>query len=113
MTPLDRAYREWRERPLPRGSSNDELAALHADLVLVDTWVAEAVIPFVERTQYVFSAVDVPAGIRVIRERAQELAPYCDGEDAGLAAEYIAYADRLDAVYRQFERTVSEAGLSN
>lgn len=110
---FDRTYKAWRDQPFPRASADKELAGVHADLVLVDAWVAEAVIPFVERKQYVFAVVDVSAGIASIHARAAQLAASCNGDDAELARAYAAYAERLDAVYGEFERTVGEAGLSN
>jgi hypothetical protein len=110
---LDDAYKAWSGEPFPPASDDHELEGVHADLVLVDTWVAEAVIPFVERTRYVFAAIDVRAAIRGIRCRAEELEASRSGDDAYLAREYIAYADRLDAVYMALERTVSEAAPSN
>jgi hypothetical protein len=110
---LDDAYNAWRALPMPPGSADDELASLHADLVLVDTWVAETVVPFVERTQYMFAAIDIGAGIRGVHERAEELAASLDGDEADLAQEYLAYADRLDAVYAELERAVEESGYTN
>jgi hypothetical protein len=107
------AYEAWRAEPFPAASADHELEGVHADLLLVDTWVGEAVIPFVERTRYVFAAIDVRAAIRGIRDRAQELRASLGGDDAELAGEYIAYAERLDAVYEALERTVSEAAPSN
>jgi hypothetical protein len=110
---LDKAYKAWRAQPLPPECDDAELNKLHADLALVETWVAEAVVPFVEHTRYVFAAVDVSAGIRSVHDRAEELASLRQGDDAKLAREYAAYAERLEAVYGALERTVMETGLSN
>jgi len=110
---LNDAYEAWRSLPLPPESVDDELASVHADLVVADDWVARAVIPFVEHARYVFAAADVGGGIRGIRDRAHLLVALRDGDDADRAREYAAYAERLDMVYGELERTVMETAVSN
>jgi hypothetical protein len=113
MTALERAYIAWRQHPLPPCSSDDELHEVHTDLALVDTWVAEVVVPFVEQRRYAFTTVDIDGALRGIRERADAAAASGADGDAELAARYRAYADCLKALYEEFERTVAQAGLSN
>jgi hypothetical protein len=110
---LNDAYKAWRSLPLPPGSADDDLARVHTDLVIVDDWVAKAVIPFVEHARYVFAAADLGGGIRSVRDRADSLVGLCYGDDADRAREYAAYADRLDALYGELERAVMESAPSN
>jgi hypothetical protein len=110
---LNDAYEAWRSLPLPPESADDELAAVYADLLVADDWVARSVVPFVEHAQYVFAAADVGGGIRGIRDRAYLLVALLDGDDADRAREYAAYVDRLGAVYEELERTVMETAPSN
>lgn len=49
MDHFSRAVEAWRREPFPPGSATDALDELHADLALADSWLAEAVIPFVDR----------------------------------------------------------------
>jgi hypothetical protein len=110
---LNDAYKAWRSLPLPPGSLDDDLAGVHTDLLIVDAWVAKSVVPFVERAQYVFAAADVGGGIRSVRDRADLLVAVRDGDDADRAREYVAYAERLDALYGALERTVMASASSN
>jgi len=59
MSDFEAAVATWRSQPFPSGSINDALDELHADLVLADTWVAEAVIPFVDHGALQPAHVDV------------------------------------------------------
>jgi hypothetical protein len=61
-TRFQEAYAAWRLQPFPSGSTNDEIDELHADLALVDSCVAETVLPFVERGEHVSPGVDVARG---------------------------------------------------
>jgi hypothetical protein len=110
---LDDAYKTWRAQPFPPASVDHELSDLHVDLGLVDAWVAEAVIPFVERRRYMFAAADLRAGILGVRDRAHALAASRNGHDADLARCYVAYAEQLDVVYAQLERAIAESSSSN
>ena len=70
---FERAYSAWREQPFPLGSRLDALDEVHADLVLVDTWVAATIIPLVEAGRYHPAQVDVLGKLQEIRHRAIEL----------------------------------------
>lgn len=98
MVTLADAYAAWRREPFPRGGSDDVVGELHADLALADSWVAESIIPFVERQRFVPAQVDVPQELRVIRERAAALG------DPDRAREYLRYAELLSDVYGAFLR---------
>jgi hypothetical protein len=94
------AYASWRDEPFPSGSTDDVLDEIHADLVLVDTWVAESVIPFVKHGQYEPARVDVLGGIDDIRRRAVAAERSATDDGRTLAVAYETYANRLEAVYR-------------
>lgn len=100
MATLADAYASWRQQPFPSGSADDVLDEIHADLVLVDTWVAESLIPFVEHRHYQPARVDILGGIGKIRERAMAAARSAADDDRKLAVAYETYADLMDTVYR-------------
>jgi hypothetical protein len=99
------AYTAWRSLPFPPGSTEDTLDELHADLALADTWVADSVIPYVERGIYEPAQVDVLDTLRTLRNRAGALRDR--GPDPGLAGRYIKYVDVLLRVYHEFLAVVS------
>jgi hypothetical protein len=45
---FEEAVSLWRERSFPAGSEDDDLDELHADIALADSWIADAVIPYVD-----------------------------------------------------------------
>jgi hypothetical protein len=74
------------------------LDEVRADLALADTWVAESVIPFVERGQFLPAQVDVLQELRLLRERAATLS------SSDRATECQRYAELLSGVYEAFLR---------
>jgi hypothetical protein len=90
------AYAAWRREPFPGGSSDDAADELHADLALADTWVAEAVIPFIESGRSAPAQVDVLGELQALRDRAATL------NDPERAKKYLAYVERLSDVYSGF-----------
>jgi hypothetical protein len=107
---FERAYSKWREQPFPLGSSLDALDELHADLALVDTWVAEAVVPFAEHGMYRPIQVDPIQTLEEIREGITELAKSASADEKRLASEYVAYVDLLLSVYELFLKKVHASG---
>jgi len=102
MDELAASYEEWRSRPFPHGSEDDELDEIHADLVLADTWVADIVIPFMDQGSTRLPAWVVSGELRKIRERAVILRESADEEGGAVADSYLAYADALIDVYDRF-----------
>jgi hypothetical protein len=102
VTDFKDSYASWRRKPFPQGSSTDSLDELHADLALADTWVAETVIPFVERGVYKPAQVDVIQELGKLHDRAREIEQMTDGEDRRLAADYGHHAALLVGVYNGF-----------
>jgi hypothetical protein len=102
MGDFEDAYTSWRGQPFPPGSADDALDELHADLVLADTWVAESVVPFVERGLYQPARIDVIAELRKLRDRAVQLRRDRAGDDAGLCDAYRDYAGLLLRLYEGF-----------
>jgi hypothetical protein len=101
---LEGAYAHWRDEPLPPGSSRDDIDELHADLVTVDLWVADMVIPYVENGTRFPLKVDIEGGIERVRERIRQLLESAYGADRSLLDRYAAYTDLLDAVFRAYRR---------
>jgi hypothetical protein len=102
MVRLQEAYAAWRTEPFPHGGSHDELGELHADLALADTWVAESVIPYVERGVYEPANVDVMSSLAELRARLEALASAGDVGVKASMADYSRYIDLLAEVYEAF-----------
>lgn len=102
MSAFEDVVAAWRDRAFPPGSANDALDELHADLVLADTWVAETVIPFLERGVYDPAQVDVVWALHDLDARAAKLEQASDGADRQLAGAYREYIDCLLRVYEGF-----------
>ena len=102
MSDFETAYEAWRRQPLPPGSADDSLDELHADLVLADAWVADSVIPYVERGIYQPAQPDVVEELGNLRSRAAKLRERDDGGDPSLAGSYGDYVELLLCVYQGF-----------
>lgn len=102
MGAFEEAVASWRNQTFPPGSKVDSLDELHADLVLADTWVADAVIPFVEHGFVAPVVVDIVGETRDLLRRATELARDSAGEDLHTAKAYGEYAALLLRVYEAF-----------
>src|SRR4029077_8587317 len=102
MTTFDGLYGRWRELRFPRGSHRDDVDELHADLALVDTWVADTIVPYVEQGAITLPQVDIAAGIRDIRSRAIALREGPAGEERALLDRYIDYVDLIEKLYAAF-----------
>ena len=98
MSEFNDAYVAWRNQPFPAGSTDDALDELHADLALADTWVADSVVPYVERGVFQPARVDVIEEVSRLRDRVVAL------RSAGgdLSASYRDYANLLLRVYEGF-----------
>jgi hypothetical protein len=110
MVDFEDAYSAWREEPFPLGSRLNALDEVHADLVLVDTWVAETIIPFVEAGRYHPAEVDVLGKPQGIRHRASEFETSEGSDEERLAAQYVTYADLLRTVYERFLKKIADTG---
>jgi len=100
---FDEAVAAWQTLPFPPGSASDAIDELHADLVLADSWVAESVIPYIERGSRQLSNVDVIKRLSEFRSRATELRESSESqEDEQLLDSYREYIDSLLRAYRAF-----------
>jgi hypothetical protein len=90
------AYDAWIDVPFPFGDAEDSIGNLHDDVALVDTWVAESVIPYVKYGTYVRAIPDVLKELQALNRRAA--AP---GIGDG-AAEYLQYIVLLSDLYGAF-----------
>lgn len=107
MSDLIQAVRVWREEPFPPGSAVDALDEAHADLALYDSWVAESVLPYIQRGTWEPAVPDVLAALDTLVREVEGL--LADGiEDPQAASRYIAYAELLRSVYLAFLQ--AEAG---
>ncbi|GAA1753285.1 hypothetical protein [Agromyces humatus] len=92
----------WRDAPFPPGSNNDQLDELHADLALIDTWVAESLLPYLHSRTWEPAVPDVFGALdQLERSLGQlELGP----EDRQQSGRYLEYALLLRGAYDAFLR---------
>ncbi|WP_156786302.1 hypothetical protein [Microterricola viridarii] len=102
-TTFEGAFQSWRDAPFPRGSSRDPADEVHANLALYDTWVAESVVPFMDRGIWQPAVPDVLGALENLGGQVQELRR-AGTEDLEALSAYLAYADLLRTVYRAFLR---------
>ena len=109
MATFASAYAMWRAEPFPPGSTCDDLDELHADLALIDTWVADTVVPYAERgARAQTSKVDIKHGIEGLAERLDSLSRKdSDPQSATLVAAYERYLALTADVLEAYERTAS------
>jgi hypothetical protein len=88
--------------PFPEGSADDDVDELHADLALVDTWIAEAIVPFVDEGVIVPVKVDPLAALHEINARATRLAISTSAGDKKRLEQYLRYAEALREAYEAF-----------
>ncbi|MGL4297728.1 MAG: hypothetical protein ACRCW4_01490 [Candidatus Neomicrothrix subdominans] len=101
MSNFEEAVRQWQEALFPRGSAVDALDEVHADLALYDTWVAESVLPYVDRGIWEPAVPDVVGALDELTRQVEELRAK-GTEDPDAASGYLAYAELLRAVYVAF-----------
>lgn len=96
-------YTRWRSQPFPPGSQNEELDELHAELALLDVWIADYLLPFALEGRVVVDRQDVLAGIEVLRGQLArvrmsegELQPYRDYLDVAADA-YRSFLEVADS----------------
>lgn len=102
MGSLTDAYERWRRHPFPTGSAADAVDELLSELALADAWVAESVIPFVERGVHDPAKIDVISELRDLSRRAADLQPSVGSDDRQLLHDYTDYLDALIEVYQDF-----------
>lgn len=102
MASLESSYGEWRAAPLPSGNGSEDFGEIHADLVLVDSWVAEYVIPFVERGIKHSPRVDVSGALTDLRRRLSDLDRGPVVSKRALADEYSRYIAMLEELWQSF-----------
>ncbi len=94
------AYRQWRVEPFPKEEATTEFGDLHADLALIDTWVADSVVPYFDRHIYTPAKVDVLGKIASIESKLSQ------GSETGTfalkAQPYVKYLGLLRGVYGEF-----------
>jgi len=83
---MDSAYREWRHAPFPEGSSVEELGELHADMALVDEWLIQIVIPYMEYRVINPHVVDLERSVAELESRLGTLTPSVLESDEPAAA---------------------------
>lgn len=102
-TSFEGAFQSWRDARFPRGSSIDALDEVHANLALYDSWVAESVLPFMDRGIWQPAVPDVLGALENLVRQVEELRS-SGTEDLEAVSAYWAYADLLRTVYRAFLR---------
>lgn len=108
MTPeLSRARDRWLAAPFPSGSSNDEIDEIHADLVLIDTWVAGTIEPYAAGREWSPAVPDVLGTIAHMR--AQLHAVSTSGDEILIVRAYEDYLTLLETAYSAFLKNAPES----
>lgn len=100
MDTFDAAVRNWLDAKLPEGSSVDDLDEIHADLVLIDTWVADSVLPYLRANVWSPAVPDVLAGLAEL-DNVLATVPAAFGHDQTVLR-YRSYVEILRRVYEAF-----------
>lgn len=102
MPTSDAVIDEWLRTPFPAGSStNDDLDEVHAEIALVDTWVAECVLEYRHAGIWSPAVPDVFAELDRVSEELDEI-PLNDVEQHAQALQYASYLHLLRDAYRAF-----------
>lgn len=104
MTNLEKSAKAWLCTSLPPGSAVEELDVAHADLVLFDTWVAESVLPFLERGVWLPAVPDVLGSLEELTGQVEAMKEV--GTNKATATAYLEYLDLLKHVYQDFLKAV-------
>ncbi|MCU1362891.1 MAG: hypothetical protein JWM55_719, partial [Acidimicrobiaceae bacterium] len=92
----------WRDQPFPPGSSDESIDELHSELALADSWVADSVIPYIERGVRIPGKVDVVGKLRELQTRAMELARGSDASSQPVLQDYLRRIEILTQIYQSF-----------
>lgn len=71
-------------------------------MAVVDTWVAETLIPYVERGDVILPVPDVLGTLAQIQSEIKELDDHSTPEDRIAGARYLAYVEALRGAYEAF-----------
>jgi hypothetical protein len=96
MPTFREAHDAWMRAPFPIGDAEDGIGVLHDDVALVDTWVAESVVPYVKDGKFIPASPDVLGELQALSDRAIALG------DVDGAPEYLRYIGVLSDVYGAF-----------
>lgn len=98
------AFRElvvgWQGSVFPKGSPDEELDEIHADLALCDSWIAESLLPYLRTGKWVPAIPDVLQVLDDIVDRLNRQQE--QRNDLVLIDQYTQYASLLRAVYKGF-----------
>jgi len=102
MNKLNYLYDDWREASFPSTTTNENVDELHKELILYDLWVAESVIPFIQKGRYIPAVPDVVDALMQFQERGQELLLSVEGSDLDSVRQQLEYATKLYELYSEF-----------
>jgi hypothetical protein len=102
MEDLTSANSAWRAQPFPKGSDNDALDEIHAELATWDTWIASVLLPYIDEGRIARDQVDVAAELKSLASRAAILARGLRGEQLKSASAYRAYVHLLMRAYHAY-----------
>jgi len=91
---------EWQKLGFPKGSRDEELDEIHADLALCDSWVAESLVPYLRTGRWTPAIPNVLQTLDDIIARLNQRQKQV--YDRALIDQYLRYAMLLRAVYKGF-----------
>jgi len=92
----------WRQCLFPTGSSIESIDSLHAELALADSWVAEDIVPFLERGMYKPDADTVMNQLSKLEAKLLRAIEAADMNEKGILTSYLNYCEILEAAYSAF-----------
>jgi hypothetical protein len=92
---VEEACNRWRATSFPKGSLDDELDELHAQLAYVDAMIADSAIPFLAGSRYDPIPAQASDELEHVLSRASTLAQLSNPEISNTALEYRQYAALL------------------
>lgn len=104
MTSFDDAYKEWRQAPFPKGSSDDAVDELHAELAQWDAFVADEVIAIADGRTPQPGVVDIRAELDSFQMKIAGVEANSHGAAREQLAAYRHYCALLINVYREAQR---------
>ena len=102
MNGFEDSYAAWRGMPGPRGSDNEDLEILRADIFLADHWIAESLIPFVENGRIEVPPFDVENPLSELLKQAIQMEQVGREDLAATARTYSDYVRAQISAYRGF-----------
>lgn len=103
------ASSKWMDEPFPAGSANDDIDEVHTELVTVDMWVADLVMPYLMHERVLTDRVGIGAALEQMHQRLNELRLSSSPAETTVLERYSAYAQLLEDVFSALQVEIATA----